>query len=382
MAALLRLRLKALAVAGYTTRLVPEQKEQRAMAPQIQETLPPAVQVSQMMVSQWMSQAIRAAAELGIGDALADGPLTSAEVSERLATDPDATHRLLIALMPLDLVEQSDDGFELTESGRCLVTGSPTSIHAWVRLLGSGLPAVGWGALPESVRTGQMASKLQDGRPDTDSALWDELAADPEAAETFHRAMYEITRDSAPPIAAAIDFNGARRVVDVGGGAGGLLCAVLDVNPHLEGVVLDLAPARLSASKLFAERGLADRASFVAGDFFESPLPPADVYLMKNVIHDWDDAHAHRILDNWRRTTPDGARLMVVEAPLPEQRSNSTLDWFLAFADLNVMVNNGGRERTEGEYRELLTAAGLEVTGIHDAQLFSVIEATSKATVG
>jgi hypothetical protein len=346
------------------------------MAPQLQETLPPAVQVSQMMVSQWMSQAIRAAVELGIGDALSGGPLSSAEVAERLSTDPDATHRLLIALMPLDLVEQEGDRFELTEAGRCLVTGSPTSIHAWVRLLGSGLPAVGWGALPDSVRTGQMASKLQAGRPDTDSALWDELAADPEAANTFHRAMYEITRDSAPPIAEAIDLSDARRAADVGGGAGGLLCAVLDANPHLEGVVFDLEPARRSAEGLLDERGLADRASFVAGSFFESPLPPADVYLMKNVIHDWDDAHARRILDNCRRTMPAGARLMIVEAPLPEQRSNTMLDWFLAFADLNVMVNNGGRERTEIEYRELLAASGLRVDALHDAQLFSVFETT------
>lgn len=348
------------------------------MSPTLDEqTLPPAVQVSRMMLSQWMTETIRAAVELGIGDELAGGPRCSTVLSERLHTDPDSTRRLMFALVALDLAEQIDDGrFALTEAGQCLSADSPSTIHAWVRLLGSGLPAQGWSALGECVRTGEMASKVQSGRPDSDSALWDELGADPEAAEIFHRAMLEITRDSAPPIVASIDFNGARRVLDVGGGAGGLLCAVLDANPELEGAVMDLDNARATAGKVFAERGLADRASFASGSFFDEPLPPADVYLMKNVIHDWDDEHSHRILVNCRETMPEGARLLIVEAPLPEEpeRSNSFLDWFMAFADLNVLVNNGGRERTEAQYRALVSAAGMEVTEVRDAGLFSVIE--------
>jgi hypothetical protein len=346
------------------------------MSPQLDEqTLPPPVQVSRMMVSQWMSEAIRAAAELGIGDALAARPMCSGELAAELKTDLDATYRLMMALVALDLAEVHDGRFELTEAGRCLDSSSPSSCHAWVRLIGSGLPAQGWGALPECVRTGQMASKLQDGRPDSDTALWDELDANPEAAETFHRAMYEITRDSAPPIAQALDLEDAGRVADVGGGAGGLLCAVLDAHPHVDGVVFDLENARGSANRLLTERGHAQRGRFEGGSFFDTPLPPADVYMMKNVIHDWDDEHALRILENCRATMPEHARLMIVEAPLPEERSNSFFDWFMAFADLNVLVNNGGRERTQAQYEELLTKAGFVPVAVHDAQLFSVFEA-------
>ena len=351
------------------------------MTPQLDEqTLPPAVQVSRMMLSQWMSEAIRAAVELGIGDALVEGPKCAGELAEELKTDPDSTYRLMMALVALDLAELHDGRFELTASGRCLDSASPLSIHAWVRLISSGLPAQGWSALGECVRTGQMATKLQPGRPDSDTALWDELEANDEAAETFHRAMYEITRDSAPPIAAALDLDDARRVVDVGGGAGGLLCAVLDANPHLEGVVFDLENARSSANRLLDERGLSQRASFQGGSFFDTPLPPADVYMLKNVIHDWDDEHSLRILENCRRTMQPGARVMIVEAPLPEERGNSTFDWFMAFADLNVLVNNGGRERTLAQYEELLAKTGLELVEVHDAALFSVIEARASGS--
>jgi precorrin-6B methylase 2 len=348
------------------------------MSPQLDELrLASSAQVSGMLISQWMAEAIRAGAELGIGDALADGPLTSAEVADRLVTDPDYTHRLLLALVPLELVEQVGDRFQLTDRGHCLASDSPTTIKAWVRLMGSGMAGKSWSSLGECVRTGQMASKVDASRPDTDTALWDEMQDDPEAAEIFHRAMMEITRDSAPPVVAGLDLDADRRVVDVGGGAGGLLCAVLEANPHLEGIAFDLGNARPTAEKVFAERGLADRASFVAGSFFDDPLPDADVYLMKNVIHDWDDEHAARILDNCRRTMAEGSRLMLVEAPLGEERSTTLLDWFMSFADLNVMVNNGGRERTEAEYRELVSAAGLQVAGVRDTGLFSIFEITA-----
>jgi hypothetical protein len=351
------------------------------MSPQLEaQTLPPAAQVSRMMVSQWMAEAIRAAAELGVGDVLVERPMTSDEVARRLGSEPDHTRRLLLAIVALDLAVCNDDGtFELTEAGACLDRTSPLSIHAWVRLISSGLPAMGWSVLGDVVRQGKMASKLQDGRPDSETALWDELAADPQAAELFHRAMYEITRDAAIPVAAAIDLSANRRVIDVGGGAGGLLCAVLDAHEHMEGAVFDLPNAEASAVKLHAERGLADRAGFIGGSFFEDPLPPADVYMMKNVIHDWDDEHSHKILVQTRETASPGARIMIVEAPLPEERGNSFYDWFMAFADLNVMINNGGRERTEDEYRVLLERAGLELVDVRDAGLFSVFEARVRA---
>ncbi|KYF60764.1 hypothetical protein BE15_08650 [Sorangium cellulosum] len=188
--------------------------------------------------------------------------------------------------------------------------------------------------------------------------------------------MVELTRGVAPGIVGAIDLGGVRRVVDVGGGHGALLCAILEAHPAVEGAVFDLEHAREGALALFASRGVAARASFVAGSCFDAAPPPADVYVMKSVIHDWDDARSLQIVGKCREAIADGARLLVVEPPAPTARGNATLDWILTFSDINMLVNTGGRERTEAEYRALLEAAGLCVTCVREApSFFRVFEA-------
>ena len=329
--------------------------------------LPPAVQLSQMIVSLWVPQAVHAAAELGLAEVLSGGPLSSAATAERLGTHPDATERLLRALATLGLLTRTGDGYASTELGRCLESRAPASRRAWSRLMGGKAVWDSWGHLAECVRTGRKA--YGGGEADT----FDALAADPGSAAVFHQAMADLTRSVAPAVARAIDFAGARSVVDVGGGYGELLCAMLEAHPPLEGAVFDLPHAREGALALFAERGLSRRASHVSGSFFQAPPPPAEVYVLKSVIHDWDDAHSLRILARCRESMTRTARLVLVEPAVAEPSGDPVGDWFLAFSDLNMLVNTGGRERSQADYVALLEAAGLQVTAVRETRTFYMV---------
>jgi hypothetical protein len=328
--------------------------------------LPAALQVSQMIVSLWVPQAVHAAAELGIADRLAGKPLTAAALASQLGTHPDSTERLLCALVTLRLLSREGDTFAPTELGHFLQTGVPYSRRAWSRLMGSPATWQAWGRLTDCVRTGRRASAL-DG-PETDP--FDAIAADPAATTVFHQAMADLTSGVAPGIVSAVDWTGVRRVVDVGGGWGTLLCAILEANPELEGAVFDLEPARAGAQEQLASRGLSSRARFVAGSFFETPPPPAEVYIVKSCIHDWDDENSVRILGRCREAMDERARLLLVEPPVGAAGGNPLTDWFLSFSDLNMLVNVGGRERTEAEYRALLVRAGLVVTAVLETTSF------------
>lgn len=346
------------------------------MSFEMEMVFPPSVRVSQHVTSLWLPQAVHAAAELGIADVLAERPLTAREVAGRVEADPDATGRLLRALVAAGLLAEKGGRFELTDEGDCLRSDSPITVRAFARLMGSRLVWGDWGRLVDCVRTGQMASKFAEGRSRSDAEHWDEISRDAEWARIFNQAMVEMTREIAPGIVAGIELGGARRVVDVGGGYGGLLCAVLRAHPEVSGAVFDLAHARDGALELFAAEGVAERAAFVAGSFFEDPLPEAEVYLLKNVIHDWDDGNAETILARVRARMPDGSRLLLIEAPLPEELGASWVDQFLSFSDLNVLVNNGGRERTDAEYAQLLDRAGFTRGDVRDGGVFRVFEAS------
>jgi SAM-dependent methyltransferase len=343
------------------------------MSNPLQSNLPPAVRLLQMIVSLWVPQALYAAAELGIADVLAAEALPSAVVARRLGTHPDATDRLMQALVRLDVLSVDDGRFALTDLGRCLESRAAVSRAAWSRLMGG--PAVwqSWGRLVECVRSGRKAYASADG---VEVDTFDALAADASGAAIFHQAMAEMTSGVATAIARAIDFTNARRVVDVGGGYGALLCAILEAQPALHGIVFDLAHARNGALERFAACGLGSRADYAAGSFFETAPPSADVYVMKSVIHDWDDERSLRILGRCREAMDPGARLILVEAPAGSPSGSPIGDWFLTFSDLNMLVNTGGRERTEIEYVRLLEAARLRVTAVGETKtMFRVFEA-------
>jgi SAM-dependent methyltransferase len=295
-------------------------------------------------------------------------------VAREANTHPRATYRLLRALATLELVREREDGaFELTALGRCLTSDAPDSVRSWALLWGGPMMWEPWGHLADCVRTGEMAPKLLSG-VDSPFAL---MESHPEDAAHFNRSMLELTRGVAALLPAAYDFGDARLVVDVGGGFGALLPPLLHEHPELRGLVYDLPGCAEGSRKLMAAEGLADRCDFAAGDFFASVPAGGDVYLLKSVIHDWDDAKSRAILERCRSALKPGARLLVLEWIVPDRVGPA--DGAIAGTDLNMLVMVGGEERTESEYRALLASAGLRVTRVIPTGAMSLIEAAPAA---
>jgi O-methyltransferase/methyltransferase family protein len=338
-----------------------------------QNVTPPRLQLTRLILSLWAPQSIHAAAALGIPDLLADGPRRSDELAQAAGAHPGALNRLMRALVALELCAQTEDGaFALTPLGSYLRSDSPESARSWALLMGGRYVWHGWEHLVECVRTGLPAPKLLGAKE-----AFEAMAADPEGAAIFYQAMVENTRQCAAALIRAYDFSGVRSLVDVGGGYGVLLAAILAACPQMRGKDFDLPHCREGATRLFAESGVAERAEFVAGNFFESAPSGADAYILKSCIHDWDDEQGLAIFRNCREAMKNGARLLVIEPTVPERVGASSHDGVIIGSDLNMLVMTGGRERTEDEFRALLEAAGLRIERIVTAPptAFSVIEA-------
>jgi hypothetical protein len=321
---------------------------------------PPRTELTRLINMMWVQQAVYSAAKLGVADALAAGPRSAADVARAVDGHPGAIHRLLRALVVLRVAAYTDEGhFALTGLGQYLTRDDPQSVQGWALLWGSQMMWEAWGRLSDCVKTGETAPSLMYG---LDSAFELMERRYPEEAANFNRSMRELTGMVAPALAAAYDFSGVHRVVDVGGGFGQLLVPVLHANPELRGLVYDLPGCADGARKLMAEEGLDARCEFLAGDFFAAVPGGADLYLIKSVIHDWDDAHARRILVRIREAMEPGAKLVLLEWPIPERVGPQ--DAGIVSTDLNMLVVAGGLERTEAEYRALVASAGLQVTRI------------------
>jgi len=334
--------------------------------------LPLSLQLSRLIVSLWIPQAIHAAAALGVADALARGPSRSEVLAATLTVSPDALHRLLRALSVLGLCREDEDGtFTLTPLGDCLRAESPESVRNWALVMGGAMVWRGWGRLAECVRTGRSAPSL-DGK-----GTFESMAEHPEDAAVFDRAMAELTRRVSHALLSAYDFSAVHRIVDVGGGRGELLATILTAQPQLTGVVFDLPHCQDGACQLIAASGLSNRCEFVSGDFFETVPAGADLYVLKSVVHDWDDARSHKILQVCHAAMPADARLLVVEVLMPERLGAGALDAMITFSDLNMLAMTGGRERTAAQYERLIEHAGFRVSRIVATRsAYSVIEAT------
>jgi O-methyltransferase domain/Dimerisation domain len=334
--------------------------------------LPPTFQLSRMVASLWIPQTLHAAASLGVPDAIGPDGSTSDAVARAIGADAAGVERLLRAMVGLELCTQAEDGrFSLTPLGACLRADSPDSVRSWVMLMGGDMVWRCWGHLAECIRTGEPAPKLLEGK---DTFEW--IAAHPAEFAIFDRSMQELTRRAAPAIAAGYDFNGARTVVDVGGGHGTLLCGILQRHPALRGIIFDQPHCAPGAAAVAQNAGVTDRCQFSAGSFFENVPANADVYLLKSVIHDWNDERSIAILRTCRAALRADARVVLVEIVVPPRPGTSPLDQMIAGTDLNMLVMTGGRERTEAQYRALFEAAGLRLTRIlPTATAFSLIEA-------
>ena len=307
----------------------------------------------------WTTQVIATAVELGLIEGMASGPASIQALAETSHAHAPSVGRLLRAMASLDLCAQNAAGdFSLTATGTLLRADQADSLCAWAKL-GGGRIWAQWGRLGESVRTGQSIRKLT--LPDDDFSHLDD---DLEAAELFNRAMVELTRSVASDVARHVDFGAARRVVDVGGGYGQLLCSILAANPSLHGVLFDMVHATGKLAPHFEAAGVADRCELATGDFFKAVPQGADVYLLKSILHDWDDGRCLVILRNCRRAMHSTARLLIVERIASDRVSASPHDQAVARADLHMMVANGGCERTQAAYLGLLEAADLRLAQV------------------
>ncbi|MEV3925042.1 methyltransferase [Actinomadura coerulea] len=317
------------------------------------------------------AQMIHVATEIGVADAFTDGgPSTSTELAEATGAHAPSLHRLLRGLAGLGVVEQKEpDLFALTEEGRRLRADAPDSIRSLIRLFCGPQVWRTWGDMAETVRTGEYAWERVTG-----STPFEYFASDAELSATFNRAMAEHTRDVAPAFVEAHDFARYGTVADLGGGDGTLLAAILRAHPGLRGVLFDLPTGLADASGPLAD--VADRAEIVPGDFFESVPTGPDAFVLKSVVHDWDDEKATAILRNCRAAMGPGDRVLLLEQVMPEMVAPESAG--IVRNDLNMLVATGGRERTEAEFRELLDGAGLKavsLTGPLRETAYYVIEA-------
>jgi orsellinic acid C2-O-methyltransferase len=321
--------------------------------------LPPPTVLYQLASAHYLSQALYVAAHLGIADLLADGPQTHHTLAAETATHAPSLRRVLRLLASAGVFAEDADGrFELTPVGSLLRSG-PGSFRATARLFGGPIVWQSWGDLLTTVRTGEPAFPRIF---KTDS--FEYFANHPEDAAVFDEAMGSFTAMISGAVAAAYDFSRMRAVIDVGGGDGRLLTGILRAYPSLRGTVFDLPRLAEGATRQIAGAGLADRYRFVGGDFFETIPDGFDAYLLKHVIHDWDDAFAVRILENCRRAMGSEAKLLIVEGVYPPSIDGSPESRGAAANDVNMLVCTGGRQRSEAEFRELYAAAGFRLTRI------------------
>jgi len=321
--------------------------------------IPPPVALFQMATGHYLSQAIYVAATLGVADLLGEGPKRADELASATATHAPSLRRVLRLLASAGVLAETDDGrFALTPIGACLRTG-PGSFRAVARLFAGPSGWSTWGGLLETVRTGETALPRVLGME-----TFEYFALHPDEGAVFDEAMGAFTAMTAVAVAAAYDFSPFGVVVDVGGSEGALLIGILRENPALRGVVFDLPRLADGARRQIAAAGLGDRCRFVAGDFFAAVPDGGDAYLMKHVIHDWDDARALEILASCRRAMTPHAKLLIVEGVYPPRIDQSAASRGAAANDVNMMVCTGGRQRSEVEFRDLFGAAGFTLTRI------------------
>jgi hypothetical protein len=311
-----------------------------------------ATAVLRMIWGLHVARAVYAVAELGIADRLADGPVSCAELAAGTGADEDSLYRVLRLLAALGVfTEAPPRSFGLTILGGRLRSDVPASMRSWALLHGTVAGCQPFEHILHTVRTGESGFGTAHGMP-----LFEFLARHPADAAVFDAAMLERTAAYAPSVAAGYDFSDLRTVVDVGGGRGILLAAILRGHRHLQGTLFELPTVAAGAEPVLAAAGLMDRCEVVAGDFFQGVPAGADCYLLANVLHDWDDTRAIEILAHCRQAVTRHGRVLIVERLIPDDPAEAVP---ALLSDINMLVVSGGRERTNGEYGELLEAAGL-----------------------
>jgi O-methyltransferase domain/Dimerisation domain len=316
----------------------------------------------------WMSRAVWVAAKLGLADLLKSGPKTAEELAQATSTHAPSLFRILRALASAGVFKkENDERFGLTPLSETLITDAPGSTRWFIisELGQEHYPA--WGNLMHSVKTGEVAFDDFFGMD-----VWKYFSQNPEDAAVFNDSMSANTAAVNEAITSLYDFSKFNKIVDVGGGHGGLITSILQKNADVAGVLFDAPEVIEGARAKLEAAGVADRCEAVAGNFFEAVPEGGDAYVMKWIIHDWEDEKAIAILKNCRQHTQSGDRLIIVDCVVPE---NDEPDFSKTF-DLNMLVMTGGKERTAAEFQELLAAAGFKLLRVIPTDLPpSIVEA-------
>src|SRR5262245_35561838 len=332
---------------------------------------PPFVTLFQMVTGYYISRALYVAAKLGIADLLQHGARPYDELARQTGTHAPSLYRLLRLLASAGVFAEQEKGhFALTPIGVYLQTEVPGSLHAIALQFAGPWHQQGWSDLLHRVQTGGIAFDHLFGM-----GLFPYLAHHPDEAAIFDAAMTAFSTQTASAVVAAYDFSPFRTIVDVGGGHGTLLTAILQATPAARGILFDLPHVVEGAKEQIEAAGLAERCAVVGGDFFAAVPSGGDAYILSVVIHDWDDERSLTILKNCHRAMNKNGRLLLAELVLPARIDQSPTSQIIVGSDVNMLVLAGGRERTEAEFRVLFEAGGFQLTKIIPTQgLASVVE--------
>src|SRR4051794_8770678 len=319
--------------------------------------VPPFAQLYQLTTGSWVTQAISVAARLGVADAIASGASTTTEIARQVRADAPTLYRLLRALSDHGVFTEGPGGrFALTPVGESLRSDSPHSMRRWADL-------------DRRVLLSRRVVRPRAGRANGEPSfarvhgtdLFGYLDAHPDDAAVFDGAMQDIAGNFLAGILTVYDFAGYSTVVDIGGGTGALLAAALRSAPGARGVLFDTPPVLAAAEPVLQAAGVAHRCETVAGDFFRQVPPGADLYVLSNVVHDWDDDSARQILGTCRAGMRVDSRLLIIELVLPND-ARPSMGKLLDLEMLSITPN--GRQRTAAQYAELLARAGFDMTQV------------------
>jgi hypothetical protein len=329
---------------------------------------PPPAQLMQMITGHWVAAAVHVMARLEIPDAIGDGCRAVETIATDVGAHAPSVFRLLRALASLGLAEEvTPRAFKLTATGQLLRKDVPGSLRGMALFQGAPPHWSGWGTFAHSVKTGESAFEHVHGK-----SFFDYLSDDPRYAEAFNDAMTGNSRGSVQAVLDAYDFSEAKTLVDVGGGHGALVIAILERYPELRGGVIDMPGVVGGARRALDARDLAGRCMVLGGDFF-TEVPAADTYIAKHIIHDWGDEDCVRILTAMRNGMQGRGKVLIVDAVIPPGNDPNVAK----LLDLEMLnTTHGGKERSEEEFAGLLRAAGFRLERVIPTQgMVSIVEA-------
>ncbi len=317
---------------------------------------PPDVILMQMLFGAQMQRSVCLASRLGIPDLLATQSQTAEELADKTGMNAPSLYRLLRTLASIGVFsETADRKFELTPISSLLRSDVPNSVRDFAVMMGEDWIWQALGELPYSVETGGVAHEKVQGM-----GSFEFFQKNEEAGKVFNAAMTNFTRAIIPAVIEGYDFSGVNRLVDIAGGHGLLLAGILKANPHLQGVLFDLPFVIEGAGEMLQKEDVSDRVELASGDFFESVPAGADAYMMKHIIHDWDDESSIKILQNIRSAMNEKGKVLIIEMVVPEGNEPHPSKAL----DMLMLVMEGGKERTKDEYGKLLDATGFKLTRI------------------